>query len=137
MRTSEEYFCSVVQEVDIGDFSVIVFGIIESSISNVIVSSGLEIITIIGGGDVVKGEDFIEDLNLFFEVSKFVIEFIGGIFKFFLSICELALKIWFLMTASGNIVFINRDNTLESDDISVPFSKFSIVDFNFMLKFAF
>lgn len=131
----DNYRCSnLIDEVDVGNFSVSIGSIIEILIFNVVFSSVLEVVTLGTSGRQVDGKNFLEDGDFLIEVSVLVIEFFGGNNEVVLSAGELSLDGDFLRSASSNVSFIIGNDTLESDNVSGPLGEFSLVHFDFVFK---
>jgi len=124
---------SIVEELNIGDFSVIVITIVEGTVIEVVISSGLEVVTLLGGR-VIDFEDFLEESDFFFEVRLFVIELIGGLLEIGLSLFQLSLEVVFLRAASINVGLVLSDEVLESGNLIGPSGEFLLVDFDFVFE---
>lgn len=124
----------MIDEIDVGDFSVGVFAIIEILIIDVVFSSVLEIIGLGTSGGEIDGKDFLEDSDFFIEVGVLVVEFFSGNSKVFLGGGELSLDGDFFRAAASDVGFVVSNESFESRDVSADLGDFALVDFDFVFK---
>lgn len=124
----------MIDEIDVGDFSVGVLAIIEILIFDVVFSSVLEIIGLGTSGGEIDGKDFLEDGDFVIEVGVLVVEFFGGNAKVFLGGSELSLDGDFFRAAARDVGFVVSNESFESRDVSADLDDFALVDFDFVFK---
>jgi len=67
------------------NFSCSIVSVLESLVIKIVIGSGLVYISLVCKVRFIDFKNFIENLDFFFEITLFVIEFSGGYFKVILS----------------------------------------------------
>lgn len=128
---------SIVEELDIRDFTVIIWIVIENTIIDVVISSALERIILRVDLGAIGINNFLEDGNFFFKVSLLFVEDICLVLEILDGTCVLWEESSFFTSALFNIGLVSSYFSFEFNDFLLNLDEISLVDLNLLFELKF